>query len=258
MTVTHQDLPGLWTRSMIAWPDGRRDISTAVTWLQGESLYIDLRQPANRPDFSAVAGLRDLTQPQIAWLATQEGFAGVLDREDEYFVWRREIDFQPQALYSDAGTLRFEADYMVEEGRDVAYTEHWHHSKDLPTAPRWGARLSDPDSGRAGMILAVGPLFMIAVSRRLKLPPQLHLTQCVELAGSLAVAQDLVDCELSLGRVTPAGWVIDRSSLPWRERRTVSLSARDGRLAMVVSGDDEPRMWTITSVEGAPELGPSG
>lgn len=252
MTVTHEDLPGLWTRSLIAWPDGRRDVSTAVSWLQGTGLYIDLRQPVARPDFSAVKGLRDLTQPQIAWLATQEGFAGVLEREDKYFVWRREIDFQPQALYSDAGTLRFEADYMVEEGRDVAYTEHWHRDQARPVAPRWGARLSDPDSGRTGMILSVGTLFMIAVSRQFTLPPQLHLSECVALAGSLEMAQDLVDCELSLGRVTDAGWVIERSSLPWREGAVVALSGRDDRLELAIGG--ETRLWTIVDVEGAPEL----
>lgn len=257
MTVTHEDLPGLWTRSLIAWPDGRRDVSTRVAWLQGTSLYIDLRQPVARPDFSAVKGLRDLTQPQIAWLATQEGFAGILEREDQYFVWRREIDFQPQALYSDAGTLRFEADYMVEEGRDVAYIEHWHRDAARPTAPRWGARLSDAESGRTGMILSVGALFMIAVSRTRTLPPQLHLSECVALAGGLEMAQDLVDCELSLGRVTAAGWIIERSSLPWREGAAVSLSARDGRLELAVSGS-EPRLWTIVNVEGAPDLRNAG
>lgn len=256
MSVTHEDLPGLWTRSLIAWPDGRRDTATEVAWLQGSTLYIDLRQPVGRPDFSAVKGLRDLTQPQIAWLATQEGFAGVLEREGPWFVWRREIDFQPQALYSDAGSLRFEADYMVEEGRDVAYIEHWRRDATRPAAPRWGARLRDPVDGRSGMILAVGTLFMIAVSRRGTLPPQLHLSECVALAGNLQMAQDLVDCELSLGRVTQAGWRIDRSSLPWREGRLVTLAGRDDQLEVALD-DGAARLWTITDVEGAPDLGAS-
>jgi hypothetical protein len=202
MDVTHENLPGLWTRSLILWPDGRRDTTTAVAWLQGTSLYIDLRQPAGRPDFSAVTKLRDLTAGQIAWLATQEGFAGVLEREDEYFVWRREIDFQPQALYSDAGTLRLEADYMVEEGRDIAYVEHWHLNPRYGANPRWGIRLRDPKSARTGMILRVGPLFMMAISREQTLPPHLHLTECVSLVPTISAAQDLVDCELSLGRCT--------------------------------------------------------
>jgi hypothetical protein len=51
-------LRGLWTRSLIAWPDGRRDTTTSVRWLQGPEIYIDLRQPANRPDFSGVGALR--------------------------------------------------------------------------------------------------------------------------------------------------------------------------------------------------------
>ena len=47
-------LAGLWRRSLIMWPDGRRDTTTWVNWLQGGKSYIDLRQPRGRPDFSGV------------------------------------------------------------------------------------------------------------------------------------------------------------------------------------------------------------
>ena len=103
------------------------------------------------------------------------------------------------------------------------------------------------------MVLRVGPLFMIAVSRELTLPPQLHLTECVSLAPTLAAAQDLVDCELSLGRITEAGWVIDRSSLPWRENTSVTLSIADESLVLATSGGDK-RRWAIVNIEGAPDL----
>ena len=253
MTVTHQDLPGLWTRSLILWPDGQSNTTTEVAWLQGSSYYIDLRLPADRPDFSAVKSLRDLTDRQIAWLATQEGFAGVLEREAQYFVWRREIDFQPQALYSDAGTLRLEADYMVEEGRDIAYVEHWHLDRQRATTPRWGIRLRDPKTTRTAMVLRVGSLFMIAVSRAQTLPPQLHLTECVSLAPTRTAAQDLVDCELSLGQISEAGWTIERSSLPWRENTIVTLSRTDEWLEIASSSGDK-RQWAIVTIEGAPEM----
>jgi hypothetical protein len=42
-------LTGLWRRSLIIWPDGRRDETTDVAWLQGERASIDLRQPAGLP-----------------------------------------------------------------------------------------------------------------------------------------------------------------------------------------------------------------
>ena len=74
---TLETLTGLWTRSLIAWPDGRRDTSTQVRWLQGPGFYADLRQPDVAPDFSGVRCLADVTDTQLSWIATQEAFAGV-------------------------------------------------------------------------------------------------------------------------------------------------------------------------------------
>src|ERR1700735_5276672 len=71
-------LSGLWRRSLIVRADGTRDVSTWVRWLQGPGLCVDLRQPAARPDFSSVQCLRDLTMPQLDWMAGQDGFAGHL------------------------------------------------------------------------------------------------------------------------------------------------------------------------------------
>ena len=50
-----ETMPGLWRRSLIAWPDGRRDTTSFVNWLQGPGLYLDLRQPEGRPDFSGMS-----------------------------------------------------------------------------------------------------------------------------------------------------------------------------------------------------------
>ena len=30
-----EDMAGLWRRALIAWPDGRQDTTTFVSWLQG-------------------------------------------------------------------------------------------------------------------------------------------------------------------------------------------------------------------------------
>jgi hypothetical protein len=59
----------------MTWPNGRRDTTTWVNWLQGPSFYVDLRQPSGRPDFREATSLDQLSRPQIEWLATQEGFA---------------------------------------------------------------------------------------------------------------------------------------------------------------------------------------
>src|SRR5262245_47539272 len=68
-------LPGLWIRSLIAWPDGRRDTTTQVFWLQGPGFFADLRQPTGAPDFSRVHRLADVTDTQLTWMSKQEAFA---------------------------------------------------------------------------------------------------------------------------------------------------------------------------------------
>src|SRR5580765_2420592 len=98
-------LGGLWRRSLIARADGTRDTDTWVRWLQGPGGYIDLRQPAGRPDFTGVRCLRDLTMTQLDWLAAQDGFAGQLLVHDGVFEWRRDIDFQPPGPTPDRGWL---------------------------------------------------------------------------------------------------------------------------------------------------------
>ena len=118
------DVQGLWRRSLIHWPDGRRDVTTSVTWLQGPNDYADLRVPQQRPDFSGITALNDLTREQMLFLASQEGFAGQLSFDGRFFEWHRHIDYQPKSAMADAGRLWFEDGRMIEEGRDVRYIEH--------------------------------------------------------------------------------------------------------------------------------------
>ena len=244
------NLQGLWTRSLIAWPDGRRDVTTAVHWLQGPSLYIDLRQPDARPDFTPTRLLADVTDDQLVWLARQEGFAGRLQFDDRWFEWGREIDFQPQAIYSDCGELRFEADYMVEVGRDVPYIEHWHRAAVGDAAQTAALRLRAPD-GRKACLVRAGDVFMLALDRAVALPDLPDLHACVMAAASREDQLALIDCELSFGRVGPHAWRIERSSLPWREG-LVFKPRCDGRHLTLI--DACTRRFDVLEAEGAPAL----
>lgn len=211
-----RDLHGLWQRSLIRWPDGRLDTTTTVHWLQGPSFYIDLRQPAARPDFGAVSALDQVDDAQLAWLARQEGFAGRLVFDDGWYEWGREIDLQPLAVYSDCGRLWYEGDHVVEEGRDIKYIEHWHARHAGDPARCAAARLRGAD-GRAAYLVRAGNLFMFARDRAVALLPLTDLGACVAAAPDRAAALACVDCEISFGTVTAHGCRIERSSLPWRE-----------------------------------------
>lgn len=251
-----ETMPGLWRRSLLAWPDGRRDTTSFVNWLQGPGLYLDLRQPEGRPDFTGETSLSALTPDSMMWLAAQEGFAGELVEEDGWFEWRRDIDFQPKAIYSDIGRLWIEGDVMVEEGKDIPYIEHWHREP-IGDAPLWAARLEDRETGQKGAIARMGSLFMIARERYCDVPEGLTLAECVAGAPDMARAQEYLDCEISQGAVTSRGWFIQRSSLPFREGKPLA-PVRTGDLFEMQDQDrgGKPftRRWEITDLRGEPLL----
>jgi hypothetical protein len=211
-------LQGLWQRSLIAWPGrGASDTTTSVRWLQGPHAYIDLRQPAPIPDFSHARTLEDLTYDDCVWLARQEGFAGYLSFDATHFEWHREIDFQPPSPSADAGRLEWEGDVLIETGRDADYIEHWHRDPSIPTTP---ADLVDLQGGAAktrATLLRVGPHFMFARARATSLHKGYgSLAEYVAAAPDLAHARELIDCEISFGRVDESGLRITASTLPYR------------------------------------------
>jgi hypothetical protein len=250
-----ESLRGLWRRSLIFWPDGRRDAETDVAWLQGPSSYADLRQPAGRPDFQGVAGLRHMTETQVAWAARQEGFSGQLRRDGLFFHWQRQLDFQPDSGQPDSGRLELRDGILVEEGRYVPYVEHWHHGADA-RIPCAALRLRDCSTGCEGFLVRVGHTFMYARARAAALPSGISLSEGVEGAASLRTAQDLLDCEISIGAIGSAGWIIQRSTLPFKDGLRLHAPGIRDRGAKYLTADLTPegalatREWDVLDIEG--------
>jgi hypothetical protein len=250
------DITGLWRRSLIQWPDGRADSTTSVRWMQSLRQFIDLRQPAARPSFDDVGCLRELHRTHIEWLALQEGFAGEICFDGIYFEWQRHIDLQPMTGYPDVGRLWFEDDMMIEEGRDIPYIEHWHHEIRSPE-PCVGISLQEVETGRAGIMVRAGDAFMYARARPLELPPRMNLLQHVKTVQVLQEAQDLIDCEISFGRIENERWRIEHSSLPFKEQQVLNPVTPGLVDAELRSADLAPdgavieRRWQITRIQGA-------
>ncbi|MGO8856613.1 MAG: hypothetical protein ACLQO1_13010 [Steroidobacteraceae bacterium] len=248
-----RDLIGLWQRSLVVWPDGTRDTTTCVRWLQGREMFVDLRQPASLPDFRHALSIDDLSMRDCACLATQQGFAGRLRFDGRHFEWARQIDFQPKSPLADAGSLEWQADVLVERGRDVEYIEHWHRDGAAATAPQGGVELREGDHGTHAVLLRVGSTFMFARNRTEPLPAQRTLQECVAAAPTVKVARQLVDCEISAGVVGAEGFRITASTLPFRRGRlldhqllhdsVMTLDQRSG-------GTGSARSWTIIDCEG--------
>ena len=253
-TVTDvSELRGLWRRSLIAWPDGNRDTTTSVRWLQGLRAFIDLRQPAAAGDFSRARARGDLSMHQCTLLAKQQGFAGHCAFDGKHFEWTRTIDYQPRAPWADAGSLCWEGDVLVETGRDVAYIEHWRRDAAAPTLPVGAVTFRALDENITGVLLRVGPVFMFARDRAVVLTGHRTLGECVAAAPTLRHAQELVDCEISFGDVGTAAFRIAASSLPYRLDDALDPRFTRERLSTMdraANGTVLRRQWDITGSEG--------
>lgn len=250
-------LGGLWRRSLIRLPDGTEDRTTEVRWLQGPSRYADLRQPADRPSFAGVTCLRDCGPDHLAWIATQEGFAGRLVAAGDYFEWEREIDFQPPSATADAGRLWLEDGMLKEEGRDSPYLEHWHSSLGGQPSAAWN--LVEEATGVAGALIVVGATFMFARARKTLLPRGARLSDLLAQAPDATAAQDLFDCEIALGEVENGRYFVRLSTLPFREGAEL-LPVREGD--RFTTADRDPagapltRVWQGVDEEGDAVPGP--
>ncbi|NMM88795.1 hypothetical protein B2J88_31370 [Rhodococcus sp. SRB_17] len=125
---TVDGLAGLWRRTLLIDVDGSQDPTAGVCWLQGPSLFVDLRLAREgRP---------------------VEGFAGRFVCEGDVFEWRRTIDLGPTRDIPDAATLHIECGVVVETGVHAPYIEHWVRSPE-DTEKCWGAELVATDGSHA-------------------------------------------------------------------------------------------------------------
>ena len=132
---------GLWRRTLLIETDGSRDTGTNVVWLQGLSLFVDVRGPG-------------------------EGFAGQLDQRLDVFEWNRLVDLQPAGL-PDAGRMSWDGDILIEDGVHADYTEHWEREPG-PDEPCWGLLVSAPDGG-TGVLVRVGERFGWACAHQISI-----------------------------------------------------------------------------------------
>jgi hypothetical protein len=133
-------LAGRWERTLLRSADGAVDATSSVTWLQGPSLFVDLRQPVAGPG---------------------TGFAGTLTQAGAVFTWSHEIELTPWGA-ADAGTLEWRDGHLVERGVHDGYLEHWRpaarqgpaRAPGTPVVPCWGLRLAGPGGQQAILVRA--------------------------------------------------------------------------------------------------------
>jgi hypothetical protein len=214
-------LRGLWRRRSIRFPDGRVDDTTQVYWLQTESMFADIRIPAQRPELGQHASLQTLNVVESQALAQQGGFAGWTELDGSLCRWRRVIDYQPDSGVADEGRLRRDAGLLIEEGIHTPYTEVWERL--TPDAADCGAWQWMDALGRQQMLVRCADVCISARARAVALPRAESLTALLDAAAPAAHAA-LLDCELSLARRSAAtGWQIELSTLPFRQGEELVL-----------------------------------
>ncbi|MET0963376.1 MAG: hypothetical protein ABWY05_11275 [Noviherbaspirillum sp.] len=242
---------GVWRRTLLETPDAS-DTGTTVFWLQASRWHADIRLPDGRPDFTGIDAFDKCGPAHIAWLARQQGFAGVTSVSvdgagKEICQWRRIVDFQPPPATPDAGSMDFDGDALTETGIHARYLEEWRR---LPDSIHGHAvlRLHEPQGGRSDatrLLLMAGQQVMHVRSRAAAWPA--GLAPGVSLASLITPATtDLLDFEISFGRLGPSGWTVVRSTLPWLENTEVIVQVRplgDSRIEIDFDGD--MRCWDI-------------
>lgn len=205
---------GCWTRQRFSVPGKVDDVTTEVTWLQSGSLFVDIRVPAERPDFAGCLSLADCTPVQRAWLARQAGFAGHLETYGDVYRWHRHFEFGQPAGLPDAGRMACQGDWWLEEGLHVPYLEHWTHHP-WRGGPCLGRKFmlapaTRDDGWREGIVVVVDETFMLGLDRR---------RPGGDASGTHSAPGIALDVEISRGTVDPRSGIarIEQSTLPFRE-----------------------------------------
>lgn len=200
--------------------DGTSNTTLRVFYMQGPTLFADLRLPPGQKRFSAGASLASLSAPALQALMARMGFAGHTTMTGNRVTWHRHFDYQQgrgAAVDLDVGICRFNGSEMIEAEPGGAYVEQWQRVYD--GGGRFLTLRCEAGPGAPERLLvACGDRFMIARDRASTLPRGKFLDA---LAGELdaAALAPYLDCELAYGRRAGrnGAWRIGLSTIPARE-----------------------------------------
>ncbi len=200
---------GVWARTLLETPQ-TKDESTFVRWVQTSLWHADLRVPLGISSSSSALQL-----------ATQQGFCGVTEVnhsfKGEVCTWHRKTDFQPPRRELDAGWMVFETpERVMETGVHAPYREIWQRLPDSTSRFIVLGGLNAQGQMTAERFLVAGD-YAISVRPRPQVWP-VTTFDSPSLQGVLRanpeLAGELLDFEISFGRLGRDGWSIEQSTLP--------------------------------------------
>jgi hypothetical protein len=229
-------LRGCWRREWIRLEDGTVDDTTAVYWLQLESLMADVRVAANQPALAVRGSLAACSGDDLALLAQSEsssgfttctpivvGTDGIRRATAEWFTRGHGVAFQPVTAYPEPGLLEWDADdtVMIERAPSGAYVERWKLVEGS-RSPLVHRRLDDRNE-----LYVAGSVAIRVRDRGQPVPRQARLAELVAECGTdLAAIAALVDCEFSVAFTTTGTsgtFRVALSTLPWMTGKTFDV-----------------------------------
>jgi hypothetical protein len=223
---------GVWQREFLETATTKDD-NSLVLWMQTQQYHIDIRIPANRPQLPKVDKLEDYTNEELLQLTSQQGFAGITQvtpstaTSSDICQWHREMDFQPPNGARDIGKMLFaDANTVIETGIDDEYLEVWRrleHSQE-PCWFKFTTGKNYKGLETPAYLMRAGNFVAYARPRQVTLPKSTSLLNAIQIfkpqRGQLL---DWLDMEISFGEMLDdQHWQIKHSSLPFKERLTVS------------------------------------
>lgn len=217
MTVRKQldlaDVQGVWRRLWLSAPN-HHDTTTRVSWIQGGSLHVDVRLPADLPDVAGARALADLDAASLYALAECEGFAGKTGLKAGTCTWQREINYRGPLDGPDIGTLEVTDEGVLETGVHASYCELWQHCE---PGPAQGLRVEL--DGQVAVLVWTRTTFGLGRASPAALlaprPFRKQLANALETADRATLAR-LFDQEFCFGQIQDGIGLIRQSTNPTR------------------------------------------
>jgi hypothetical protein len=150
------------------------------------------------------------------------GDDGVRGATAEWFTRGTGIAFHPVSAFPEPGLLEWHSDdVMIERAPSGAYVEEWHRLPDTRTPTTHHI----DDLGRH--VFRAGDVAVLIRDRALPIPRVARLDELVAECGDDRDAIiALVDCEFSFARRHGGVFVVEASTLPWREGEVLDVDLR--------------------------------
>ncbi|MFK7731556.1 MAG: hypothetical protein AB8B48_08025 [Pseudomonadales bacterium] len=254
---------GCWHRRYIKFGDGPQETDTEVIWLQTLSGMADMRIRKNRPDLRSYKSLSDLSLDQLTQLADADCSCGItrLDKTTEPYEtasWHDGDNGFAQQLISnfpEDGWMEWKEQgrCMMEYAPSGQYEEDWR----LQTGSEGAVvHLLSEDGPTTQQLFLSGRHLVLAIDRAHHPKDEKSLLDLFkQFKDDRLMLETLVSSEFSYA-VQPEGttdmtFMIERSTIPWREGEHIDLSFLNSALKASSSGqrlvDATGRSWSVIS-----------